>query len=270
MRGLTLFLLLIYSSIGSAQYNFWHNFLGKCNNGFHRENNRCTNNIAACPITNGSGQKVWANGSYGSCLVTGCNSGFIQSGQSCIANCSLTRTSCLAHFNAGCRGDGYFNVNTTDGSRQLFCDMGGGGWTLVIRIASGSRSHESAGQSLYSSPLGTVAVALGAGFSKLSDTDINAISVNKVYKFDCGNVSYLVRNAQQTWTTVRNNGYSWEINRARDYVSWTGANRAGYTFSDFPYNAPSHVNYISQGAAEGNGCYHDGEGWGLSGSFWVK
>jgi hypothetical protein len=49
----------------------------------HQENSICVANVRICPITNGTGSQVWT-GSWSSCALIGCNSGFINSGGSCV------------------------------------------------------------------------------------------------------------------------------------------------------------------------------------------
>ena len=84
-----------------GQWSSWTQCTAQsCNQGYHLENNACLTNVCAgsnsqsCTITNGVGNQtrtctngVWS--AYGSCLVTSCNLGYIQSGNTCIlATCT--------------------------------------------------------------------------------------------------------------------------------------------------------------------------------------
>lgn len=186
-------------------------------------------------------------------------------------SCANSRASCLKHLKAGCSTNGYYRINTSDGTRKLYCDMQGGGWTLVEKISSASRNHSLAAASLSNAPLDSIAVDnSSSAFSKIDDASINLIAANKLYKLTCGNVTYWVRNTEGIWTSLNVNSYAWQINRAQDGVSWSNAVRSGYTFSDFSSNPTGHVNYVSTSTSEGYGCYHDGQGWNLSGALWVR
>lgn len=57
-----------------------------CSSLEHVDNNICINNTKACESENGSGQKEYLNGSWGSCIINLCNSSFHLDSSSCVSN----------------------------------------------------------------------------------------------------------------------------------------------------------------------------------------
>ncbi|MDD2565775.1 MAG: InlB B-repeat-containing protein, partial [Candidatus Gracilibacteria bacterium] len=59
----------------------------KCSTGYHYESG-CISNTKACTIANGAGSQTWS-ATRGTCTVTSCNSGYVQSSNTCVpASCT--------------------------------------------------------------------------------------------------------------------------------------------------------------------------------------
>ncbi len=97
----------------------------------------CTGSSSqSCSITNGAGSQsrtcnngIWS--AWGTCTVTSCNLGYIQSGNSCIASCT---NDCSPLGTKQCSGSGYIlcgNYDTTDTCLE---------WSGIITCSSGSCS----------------------------------------------------------------------------------------------------------------------------------
>lgn len=147
----------------------------------------------------------------------------------------------------------------------VFCDMNrdGGGWTRVVNIKGNSVFHLD-----QTGAVGDVSNASAA--AKLSDAAINLLNTVGYFRYNCGaQVNLFVKNAQNTWTSMRTNTMDWSVDRGRDGTFECAANRTGYVFSDFAACSAGHTNYAaSAGAAEGNGCYN--VTWNLDGNLWVR
>ena len=85
-----------YTGHGSSAPSLWNSIVEMDINGFSvgtistvpiTVTNQCTNGqTQSCTISNGAGQQTCSSGSWGSCTVVSCNSGYTQSGNSCVAD----------------------------------------------------------------------------------------------------------------------------------------------------------------------------------------
>jgi hypothetical protein len=143
----------------------------------------------------------------------------------------------------------------------------GGGWTKVVNILTTSLHHGD-------NPAASGVLGNPSQEGKLSDADINTLTTEGVWRFDCGTTeNSFVRNGSGTWTSMKTNSESWELDQARDGVYECTANRTGYVFSSFthPTCTAAHANYVaSGGASEGRGCYTSEGGWNQAGALWTR
>lgn len=65
-----------------------------CAEGFHQEGGACASNTRACNMENGVGLETWENGTYGTCTLVSCNSGYHDGGS---GNC-VTEGVCSSGF----------------------------------------------------------------------------------------------------------------------------------------------------------------------------
>jgi hypothetical protein len=63
-----------------------------CNANQHVTNNACVSNTETCLGTNGTGSATWTGSAFGSCVLSGCNSGYDLVSGVCLASCSIGQT----------------------------------------------------------------------------------------------------------------------------------------------------------------------------------
>ena len=159
---------------------------------------------------------------------------------------------------------------------SVSCDMTNGGWTKVINVPGSTPEStyavaEAVSQGIANSP---------RVFWKLSDEAINSMNGAGYFQYRCGScVDRFLRTTEQTWSSIRNNGLSWEEDRDKDEVFECDAvARSGYVFSDYPAtplidnavcSTTDHTNY-GEGSSQ-SGCYAAAcGGWGQPASVWVR
>lgn len=103
-------------------------------------------------ISSLNGYHAWADGSY----ADSCKSYLTGGGDKAYT---------------GDVGDGVYRIALGAGTRDVYCDMtrDGGGWTLIVKAISGTRSHAN------TAAVGTLTSPGQLTSAKLSDADINAI-----------------------------------------------------------------------------------------------
>jgi hypothetical protein len=176
--------------------------------------------------------------------------------------------SCLAiHGTAEDRGDGLYWIDWDgpggEAPVQVHCDMtnDGGGWTRVVNIRGDSKAHIN-----NMGAAGDVSDATAA--AKLSDAAISRLNTVGYWRFNCSTgVNGFVRNGADTWTSMWDNGLSWQFDRGRDGTFECDATRSYYVFSDYT-GCPDefHFNYGNGGQLGCSWAYS----WGQDGNVWAR
>jgi hypothetical protein len=117
-------------------------------------------------------------------------------------------------------------------------------------------------------------------FWKLSDADITAMDGAGYFRYQCSTcVDRFIRTQEQQWSSIKDNGLTWEEDRNKDEIFECDAvARSNYVFSDYPATplidgedctTAVHTNY---GEGSGNtGCYAAAcGGWAQPASVWVR
>ena len=149
-------------------------------------------------------------------------------------------------------------------TKNYFCDLENGGWTLVATISKNNKLHAS------KNAVATYVIPLENSSSKFSDEEINEIATKREFKFVCGPKTIYIRNFR--WHSTLNHklykseysidGENWFASGERQIGSWNGFDN--YVSADKNKHSQSH--YIAYSTEEnvcsiGDGTAHNGDIW---------
>ncbi len=154
---------------------------------------------------------------------------------------------------------------------QTYCDMtrDEGAWTLVINILGTSTAH--AGNAEEFGDLSDHNQA-----AKLSDEEINTLTTQGKWLYECGDKDAHIANDEGTWSSMHSNALNWKIDQDLDGTFDCTANREYYVFSDHlgiplldassSCSEADHTNFANSNAP---GCFHH-PSWGRDGKLWTR
>lgn len=138
---------------------------------------------------------------------------------------NVTRSSCLAHYNARCRTDGYYSIKPNSTTYIVQCDMTNGGWTPIAAGGSSCGTsnfiQKTAGSTI--DPLNTVSYTSTCGW--MSEPDVKTIAnTSSIVRLRVGSTpssySEVTSSGSNTLTALRTST-NWHNGASAEFSGWS-------------------------------------------------